>query len=170
MKRTWSIINNTIKPKKKCTISKLNINNQTITEPHEMAEALNCHFAGIGTTLQNKIPSHNENNFRKYLPPALPNSIFLQPSTPSEVKNIIRELRNTKGNAHVMSTISFKDNKEPLSIPISYIFNSMVFQGQYPDVMKIACITALFKAGDRFDPNNYRPISSLPLSNRIFEN
>ena len=36
-------------------------------------------------------------------------------------------------------------------------------------MLKLACITAVFKGGDKTNPNNYRPISSLPLLNKIFE-
>ena len=45
----------------------------------------------------------------------------------------------------------------------------MITHGQYPDALKIACVTALFKSGDKLNPNNYRPISSLPILNKVFE-
>ena len=68
-----------------------------------------------------------------------------------------------------MSARILKENSDSLSLPISLIFNSVILYGHYPDVLKIACVTALFKAGDKLDPNNYRPISSLPLLNKVFE-
>ena len=170
MNRTWSVINNTINPgKKRSSILKLCVNNQTLTEPLEIAEALNSHFAGIGLALQNALPYRDEIRFRRYLPPRIPNSIFLHPSTSNEVKNIIKDIKNTKGNIHSLSAKILKENFDSLSLPISLIFNSVILYGHYPDVLKIACVTALFKAGDKMDPNNYRPISSLPLLNKIFE-
>ena len=42
--------------------------------------------------------------------------------------------------------------------------------GIYPDDMKIATVIALFKKGEKFDPNNYRPISLLSHFDNIFEN
>ena len=45
----------------------------------------------------------------------------------------------------------------------------MVDIGSYPDSMKIAKVTALFKGGDESLPENYRPISVLPHMNKIFE-
>lgn len=170
LKKTWSIINNTINPdRKRSSILKLCKNNRTLTDPLEIAEALNSHFAGIGLALQNALPYRDETRFRRYLPPRLANSIFLNPSTSSEVKDIIKSLKNTKGNTHCLSTKILKESSDSLSSPISLIFNSVILYGHYPDVLKIACVTALFKAGDKLDPNNYRPISSLPLLNKIFE-
>ena len=82
---------------------------------------------------------------------------------------IIKDIKNTKGNLHSLSAKILKENCDSLSSPISFIFNKILFYGHYPDTLKIACVTALFKAGDKLDPNNYRPISSLPLLNKIFE-
>ena len=170
LRKTWSIINNTINPsRKRSSILKLCLNNQTLTEPTAIAEGLNSHFAGIGLALQNALPNRDEIRFRRYLPPRIPNSIFLNPSTSNEVKSIIKEIKNTKGNIHSFSARLLKENSDSLSSPISIIFNNVILSGHYPDTLKIACVTALFKGGDKSDPNNYRPISSLPLLNKVFE-
>ena len=170
IKRTWSIINSTIKPgRKHSDILKLYHNNETITDPTQIAETLNNHFAGIGLVLKEALPKRNPSDFRKYLPPIIPNSIFLQPSTPTEINNIIKGLKNVGNNSRPLSTKLLKDNSSSLSDPISLIFNNIIASGLYPDILKIACITAVFKSGDKQNPNNYRPISSLPILNKIFE-
>ena len=54
IKRTWAIINNTIKPGKRySSIMKLYHNNEVITDPTQIAETLNNHFTGIGIALKN---------------------------------------------------------------------------------------------------------------------
>ena len=53
--------------------------------------------------------------------------------------------------------------------PITFIINSCISQGVFPDKLKFACVTPLFKSGTRDDPNNYRPISILPTLSKIFE-
>ena len=73
------------------------------------------------------------------------------------------------GQAPVIHSSIIKENSILLSQPICIIFNNIVTQGLYPDHLKIACITALFKSGDKLNPNNYRPISSLSTLNKIFE-
>ena len=111
LSKTWSIINNTINPgRKRSSIIKLCVNNQSLTEPIEIAEALNSHFAGIGLALQNALPYRDEERYRRYLPPRIFNSIFLHPSTSTEVKNIIRDLKNTKGSIHSLSARILKEN------------------------------------------------------------
>ena len=170
IKKTWAIINNTIKPGKKITsILKLYHNNETITEPAKIAETLNNHFAGIGLALRNALPHRANNCFRKYLPATTTNSIYIQPCTSSEVKSVILGLKNVKGNCNSLSTKLLKENSLALSGPIAQIFNNIIQSGQYPDILKLACITAIFKGGDKTNPNNYRPISSLPILNKLFE-
>ena len=170
LKRTWSIINSTIKPGKNyATVLKLYYNNEMITDPNKIAETFNIHFSGIGISLKNALPKRNTDSYRKYLPPAIPNSIYLSSATSQEVEHIIKGLKNTKSNIKSISTSALKDNSQTLAEPISLIFNNIILRGQYPDTLKIACITALFKAGNKLDPNNYRPISTLSLLNKIFE-
>ena len=170
LKRTWGIINATIKPGKRySSVIKLYHNNQYITDPTQIAETLNNHFTGIGIALKNALPKRNENAFHRYLPNMVQNSIYLQPSTISEVKNVIMGLKNVKGNINTLSTKLLKENSSALADPISYIFNNIISIGQYPDILKIACVTAVFKTGDKQNANNYRPISTLPLLNKIFE-
>ena len=43
------------------------------------------------------------------------------------------------------------------------------FWGFYPDTFKTACVSPVFKSGDKFQINNYRPISGLPVLDLIIE-
>ena len=170
IKQTWKLINSVLKPGKKHTsLHKIIHNNILITDPRHIANSLNLHFSNIGNKLKNALPVNNATNFSSYLPPSNPSSIYLSPSTPLEVTNIIKGLKNKKQNIHSLPVKLFKQNAEILSNPISAIFNNIITSGLYPDKLKIACVTALFKSGDKCDVNNYRPISSLPLLNMIFE-
>ena len=124
IKKTWAIINSTINPGKKYSaIIKLYHNNETITDPTQIAETLNNHFVGIGLALKNAIPNRAANSFRKYLPPANYNSIYLQPTTPIEVKKVIMQLKNVKNNQHSMSTKMLKENAITLSNPVALILS-----------------------------------------------
>ena len=49
------------------------------------------------------------------------------------------------------------------------IHSSILQSGEFPDDWKLAKVSPVFKAGDRNDPNNYRPISVLPTICRVFE-
>lgn len=49
------------------------------------------------------------------------------------------------------------------------IFNLCIESGTFPDLMKLSKVIPLFKAGDRENSNDYRPISILPVFSKIFE-
>ena len=52
---------------------------------------------------------------------------------------------------------------------LSIIYNKAIEMGKYPMALKVAKVFALFKKGDKYQPNNYRPISLLSCFNKIFE-
>ena len=55
-------------------------------------------------------------------------------------------------------------------VPILLIFFQISYSsGIVPDKMKEASVVALFKSGDRGQPNNYRPVSLTPIITKIFE-
>lgn len=46
--------------------------------------------------------------------------------------------------------------------PLTYIFNRIIDSGIYPNILKNAKVSPIFKSGEKFLPTNYRPISVLP--------
>ena len=53
--------------------------------------------------------------------------------------------------------------------PIAHLINKSIEEGIFPNDLKIAKITPIFKKGERSDPGNYRPISILPTLSKIIE-
>ena len=53
--------------------------------------------------------------------------------------------------------------------PLTHIVNLSLKIGVIPSTCKKARVTPLHKAGDKNDPNNYRPISILPFIGKIIE-
>ena len=50
---------------------------------------------------------------------------------------------------------------------LTNIFNDCVKSGNFPDILKYADITLAFKKGDTGDKTNYRPISTLLISQKF---
>ena len=62
-----------------------------------------------------------------------------------------------------------KHVSHPLCVMISHLYNLCIKQGKYPDVLKKAIVTPIYKSGDRLEACNYRPISTLLSINKIIE-
>ncbi len=68
-----------------------------------------------------------------------------------------------------LSTKLIKDVRNFLFEPITLIVNQMISTSIFPDKLKIAKITPIFKKEDETLFTNYRPISLLPAISKIFE-
>src|SRR5690606_38136655 len=88
----------------------------------------------------------------------------------SEVLHEIKSLNDKKapGFDNINSTV-IKRYKEVLGPILAYLFNRCATLGIYPNSLKLAKVIPIFKNGEYTDYNNYRPISLLPLINKIFE-
>lgn len=53
--------------------------------------------------------------------------------------------------------------------PLTYIFNRSIDTGIFPNVLKNAKVTPVFKAGEKDMATNYRPISVIPTIAKLFE-
>ena len=56
-----------------------------------------------------------------------------------------------------------------LLVPLKYIFDLSLNKGTFPEKMKIARVTPVFKYGDTSLMTNYRPISVLPCFSKMLE-
>ena len=48
---------------------------------------------------------------------------------------------------------------EPLSIPLTFLINNSISQNVFPDDLKCAEVSPLFKKNDNLSKLNYRPVS-----------
>ena len=90
------------------------------------------------------------------------NSFVLKPSIQYEIRKLISQLHNEKalGLTSIPVTI-FKHNAGILSRPLSLITNQSFAEGTFPDIPKIAPVSAIRKKGDTQTVRNYHPISLL---------
>ena len=67
-----------------------------------------------------------------------------------------------------------KDLTNEISTPLAHIINGSLTNAVFPDTLKLAKVhlklIPLFEGGDQCSPNNYRPISILPIFEKVIEN
>src|SRR6218665_3132342 len=143
------------------------INNVEIKDKHEIACKFNEFFTEIGPKLAAKIPDTNA-SFRDFLKSPSTSSIGME-LTPAEIILTAGELRTThsRGLDDIDPQLA-KYAIEATSIPLTEIINCSIINGVVPNSLKIAKITPIFKAGDRNQLSNYRPISILPYFSKFF--
>ena len=108
--------------------------------------------------------------FLNYLSEPISETFFLSPVVHEELVIEVKKLNPRKscgpddvGNKVIqLCPIIFADN-------LSKIYNHIIEICDYPSELKIAKVIALIKKGDKFKPNNYRPISLLSCFNKLFE-
>lgn len=172
--QTWKNINSILSVNK---ISKSNVKGVTgvdniyTEDSREMSENFNKYYTSITVDMSNRIISHINDDINHFNSlHRSENSIFLFPSTPVEVQNLIHKLNNNKSPGIDKISVKILKSCNTLIAPvISRLANLIFDSGSYPNALKIAKAIPIFKSGDSKLMINYRPISLLNILNKIIE-
>ena len=137
-------------------------------EEKDIAREFNEYFSSIAVELDGNIPTSN-GSFTDYLPDSVSSSMYVRPVSPEECSEIISSLKNTKYGIDSVSVPMMKLVKRFICEPISNLINLSFSSGIFPENLKKATITPIYKKGAHNDVGNYRPVSVLPLMSKIFE-
>ena len=89
--------------------------------------------------------------------------------TIQDVVDIIKTLKTKPCSVDDFSPDIIKTNSRLLVQPLARLFNQSISTGTFPQKLKHAIVTPVYKKGSRNDLNNYRPISILNIFSKIFE-
>jgi len=82
----------------------------------------------------------------------------------------LRNLNAKKATGHDMLPAKLINIAcDVLCYPVCNLLNMCITQGKFPNMLKYADVSPIFKKGDRMDVNNYRPVSVLPSMSKVFE-
>ena len=56
-----------------------------------------------------------------------------------------------------------------LKVPVTFLINLSISEGEVPDELKMAKVKPLLKKNDRLKPENYRPVSILSIVSKVLE-
>ena len=169
IKKAWSVINS-IRCKNKATKfpSFIDVNGTIITSRRSICSQFNNYFVNVADKLnKSKYTTTQPHDFLQFLSNPSSSSIFFSPITNVEIIDIISKLDNRKSND--ISPKLLKALSGSFSNVLSYLLNSCMLSGVFPDELKIAKVIPLYKSGSSNLKSNYRPISILPTLSKIFE-
>ena len=172
LKKTWKLVKSALG----CSLSNAQIKsilheNIEYFDDQIIADLFNSYFSNVAQTLDSSLP-HTNLDPLEYLRSNVSNvssSMYLSPVTDDECVAMIDNLTNLRTDLSSISIDVLKTHKYQLSPIISSTINFSFQVGVFPDILKIATITPIFKKGDSKLLKNYRPISVLPVLSKIFE-
>lgn len=161
----WKRLNNLLRQTDVVNIDNMLVND-CIVRGADLSNVLNDHFVAVGEPKccnTKIIPSiHNTANFS--------GSMVFFPTTENEVKNVFHSLKNSKSrDANDVQVRPIKFVIDILAPILAEIYNLCLQQSCFPKEMQIAKVVAIHKGGNKNDPNNFRPISILPVFSKGLE-
>ena len=166
----------------------LSENGELILKNKETANTFNDHFGSIVDNLgldhwEDHSPSPTkgvdriDNIIKRYKNhPSIKNikakcnsvRIFSFQPVSVDVKTVIRDLKNKKSAGGEIPIQILKESEFTFG-RLTNCINKSIETGCFPDSLKVANITPIFKKDDPLDKANYRPVSILPLISKVYE-
>jgi hypothetical protein len=144
----------------------VSINGETIKKDEVVANTFNDFFVNLPLSLNpNQFVS---DQFLTLIPNNI-NSFFFSPIGLSEIKQILKGLKENSFVHSVLPAKILKLISDDLSPILCNLYNSCISNSYFPDELKVANVMPLFKKGSRKLLENYRPISLLNPITKIFE-
>ena len=171
--RLWKMINKLLNKTNDKTnvIEYLKVENQDYYDHQTISEEFAKHFASVGRRYAEKITTP-KTNIDQYLKDIEynPHTMFLTPTTSTEIERIIMSLPNktSSGQDRLPNTL-LKQLKGSIKYPLELIFNNSITNGVFPQDMKHADVTPLYKSKEHYLVTNYRPISLLITISKLLE-
>ena len=168
-KKAWDITRFLIDGKSNFSKNKVTeyiVNNKKMTDPVAIANSFNDYFINVGKSLANNIVSQIDP--LSYIDKSK-NCITDIAVTVNDVKTIVSQLNNSSAGPDDLPASIMKQVSNEYCIPLTYLINLSVLQGDFPSEMKLAKVLPIYKADNHQLIQNYRPISVLNFFSKVYE-
>ena len=172
IKKTWKQINEVKSNKSKVSeLPKYFLDgNNILTENIDIANCFNNFFCNIGPSLANSIQNPPNKSFKDYLKQNILSSFSFNTISTEFTTKIINKLKSKSSSGHDgLSSIQLKCISSNIIAILTHIINQSLCTGIFPDSLKLAKISPIFKKGNPHLTDNYRPISLLPIISKVLE-
>ena len=158
-KETWEIVNQIRGKAKRSVKPQFVIDNKLVTTRRIIANEFNKYFVFLASKLNDAVIIENlpPRAFDDFMPTSNLGSMFMSECTQYEVSKIISELKNGKSSDILISPI------------LAMHFNYLMSIGKFPNKLKLGKITPIYKKDNEGLLGNYRPVSTLPVFEKIFK-
>ena len=159
LKKSWNVIKKLSgKIERKEEIVKLLDGDTLITDKTDIANSFVNFFSKIAQNLDDDLPNSSISPYINIS--RNPNTFFVFPVTEYECQSIVSSLKCVKNDLNKMPVYLFKIVFPYIASIFRKLINESFKLGIFPDVLKCARITPIFKKGDKLLATNFRPISS----------
>ena len=163
-KKKFAILLKLMKNNKFCNTPPLVENDTVVNDSYEKSNIFNTFFASKSTVPNPNDPAPNLEQRGDI------SLLSLLNTSPFEIAKLIRNLKKSHLSHCGIPGKLLSQISTPVSFSMSRLFNNLFEVGHFPDLWKIAHITAIYKrSGPKTCKTNYRPISILPTLSKVFE-
>lgn len=177
-RKIWSTVNEATKykPGKTCEIKKIEIEGSLVdveSDTLRVANYFNECYTKVGgsnnknlhqAVNSNRTPEHNQ------MSGFCQSHLYMKPITPDEIDSILSKQAGGTAPGHdKIQMRTLKVIKKYISKPLSGAFNLCLRNGVFPDQFKLAVISPIYKKGPKHLVQNYRPLSLLSSTSKLFE-
>ena len=171
MKKTWDTIKQIIgktKIFKNDILKRMVIDGIETFDRNKIANGFNKYFTEIGPKLASSIPASSK-VFKQFMnvSKTVLQEYALQDQELEEAFNSLKPNKSPGFDDISSSVVKFCASG--IFNPLKHIFNLSLQTGIFPNGMKIARVSPIFKKGEEFFFTNYRPISVLPCFSKLLE-
>ena len=170
--KLWSSIRKLIPKKSKVAVQEISLDEKTFTGSLDIANCFNKFFTSVGSRLRSLLPTLNVSSYCDRLiltPRDTPDFVFKDIQVSFVRKELSSLCVNKSSGLKDIHSRILKVGSNVLAAALTHIFNLSIRCGEIPRSWKAATVTPLHKSGSHCDPNNFRPISVLPVVMKIFE-
>ena len=172
VKKTWNTINDIMNKTKNSNSypKEFLINDNLISDESTIVNEFNKYFVEIGPSLSQKIRPPAGKSFKDYLNKTNLTKFNFKTINEHEVIKAIDTLRpKTSFGQDRISNKLLKYIKNEIAWPLTQLINQSFNSGIFPDLLKVAKVTPLYKKKENYIFDNYRPVSVLSSLSKVFE-
>ena len=172
-KKIWAAAKTITGDNKRKQIGEINEKGILLTDPKEVATALNNYFSDKIKTIKDEMPKPEIDMIevlKAQSPPNIKQQEFLEIND-TQLRNVVKKIKNTTATGvDTINSIVLKDIFPSIQRTLLHLVNLSLCTGTYPEAFKMTKITPIVKPNkDAASVSSYRPVSNSCIFGKIIE-